>query len=373
MPAAPKDTITLYAIESDNIDSVCYRGSAPLSVLARLSQVDVFDQVTNPDGLQRDLSRKHAQEAYDYAARTRDPKHPRAFPEVVLNVRDKKVVTIKDANEKWGSSLPLQLIELEFDTDKIDKARGVKVSRVDGNHRLFFGNGDGKERGPLDTVVPFQLHVGLTRDQEGGLFLDINAEQKGLNTSHLHTLRSRLTTDDIELEHHRERVFARRLANDAGSPWRDLVFMGGSKKGAKQAGQDRPVSFVALESAIRRMLRAEYAATITDPDGQYGIIRNYWLAVRAVFPAGWDTPREYLMLKNVGLQALATLGTKIINRSIMVGQVDADDMAELVRPCIEALDWGKESPDLAGMSGNRAALLISGKMEKEMPAPPTAN
>jgi hypothetical protein len=38
----------------------------------------VFDQESNPDGLQRDLSKKHAAEAYDYVARDRKPTTSRA-------------------------------------------------------------------------------------------------------------------------------------------------------------------------------------------------------------------------------------------------------------------------------------------------------
>ncbi|MBF6561227.1 MAG: hypothetical protein IVW56_13130 [Candidatus Binataceae bacterium] len=46
--------------EDRNLDTTCYRESAPLAHLALLSQPDVFDQVSNPEGLQRDLSPNHA-------------------------------------------------------------------------------------------------------------------------------------------------------------------------------------------------------------------------------------------------------------------------------------------------------------------------
>ena len=62
------ETISIIALESKNLDTVCYRGSAPIAQLTRFSQADVFDQDTNPDGLQRDLSKKHAAEAYAYLA-----------------------------------------------------------------------------------------------------------------------------------------------------------------------------------------------------------------------------------------------------------------------------------------------------------------
>ena len=166
--------IEVLAEESKNLDTICYRGSAPLAHLAAISQADVFDQVANPDGLQRDLSPKHAAEAYDYAHRDRDAEYPRAFPEVVLNVRDKSVVRIETLESDTG----VKLHRLTFDRNAMRDDK-VYVSRVDGNHRLFFADGDNR-RAPLLVDAPFQLHVGLTREQERSLFVDINANQKGL-------------------------------------------------------------------------------------------------------------------------------------------------------------------------------------------------
>ena len=88
--------VSLVAIEGQNIDTICYRGAAPIKDLARISQPDVFDQETNADGLQRDLSPKHAQDAYEYVRRDIDEAWPRAYPEVVLNVRDPKVLKMTD-------------------------------------------------------------------------------------------------------------------------------------------------------------------------------------------------------------------------------------------------------------------------------------
>src|ERR1044072_8801136 len=150
------NTITLTALETKNLDTVCYRGSAPLADLARISQADVFDQEDNPDGLQRDLNRKHASDAYDYVARPADKELPRAYPEVILNVRDKHVLTTETESLADGS----RLVVLPFDVDKIMNARTVKVSRVDGNHRLVFAGGS-KDRDPLTAQAPFQIHDGL--------------------------------------------------------------------------------------------------------------------------------------------------------------------------------------------------------------------
>lgn len=361
-------TITVIAEQSANLDTICYRGSAPLRELTLVSSADIYDQVANPEGLQRDLSKRHAAEAYDYAARPANKAFPRAFPEVILNVRDKRVISV----EPVDGELPIKLVRITFDLDKILAAKTVKVSRVDGNHRLYYGAGDGNSREPLDIQIPFQLHIGLSRQQEGSLFLDVNSEQKGLNSSHLSVLRSQLTPDEVELARHPERVFARRLAGDEMSPFNGLVYLGGSKRGSREQGISRPVSFVALSSAIRRILtKSQYIHDLTDPEAQYELIRRYWQAVRLTWPEGFDNPTEHYIIKNIGVQALAQLGGTVLDRALAAGAVELDQLEALLAPTKDVFNWHKDATrdGVTGMSGNRAALIVAGELAQRVPKP----
>jgi DGQHR domain-containing protein len=358
--------ITIIAAEEANLDTTCYRGAAPLAELARISQADIFDQVDNPEGLQRDLNRKHAADAYTYVSAKPDPERPRAYPEVVLNVRDRKVLKREVLFEGSG----VKLVELTFDTDAILKARSVKVSRVDGNHRLFYAAGDGKERLPVDTPAPFQLHVGLTRDQETDIFSTINHEQKGLNTSHLAVLRSRITPDDVELKQRPARVYARRLAADAASPWVDMVHMGGSRAGQKEAGTYLPITFIALEHGVQRTLKKSAYLSTLDADAQYGLVRAFWQATAAVFSQEFAEPRDYLVVKNLGVQALSALAALVIDRCFIAGKVEVGHMVPFLEAAKGAVDWHKDSTQVAGMSGNRAVNLLAGAMGEALPLTP---
>ena len=363
------DTITLLALESKNLDTTCYRGSAPLAQLARMSAADVFDQDANPEGLQRELSMKHAREAYEYVTREPNPTLPRAYPEVVLNVRDKAVIKRRAVDV---DGLGVRMVELTVDLAKIDAAKTVKISRVDGNHRLMFGAGLVTKAGvavgpPSEAEVPFQLHVGLTREQEAGLFSDINSEQKGLNTSHLAVIRTRITPEEVELQEHPARVYARRLANDEASPWKDLVHMGGSKAGAKEAGAYRPVNFIALEHGVQRILKKSQYIGELEPDAQYGLIRSYWMAVKAVYPEAFDNPREYLVLKNLGVATFSQLAATVIDRCLAIGNIEVGHMVPFLQSAKERVDWHREHHDTSGMSGNRAVLILAGKMQKDLP------
>jgi DGQHR domain-containing protein len=360
--------VEVIAEKAKNLDTTCYRGSASLAHLALASRADVFDSVNNPDGLQRDLSPTHASHAYEYAQRAADPDRPRAFPEVVLNVRDKSAVTIErvSANGSTGT----ELVRVRFDLAKCAAEGKVAVSRVDGNHRLYYAAGDDR-RDPILAMAPFQLHVGLTREQEAALFVDINANQKGLNTSHLSVLRSNLTEEELEIRDHPARWMARRLADkDPTSPWFGLVHMGGSKVGARQQGLTRMVNFASLEAGVGRTLaKSLYLHDITDPQAQYVVLRMYWTAVKGVFAEEWAHPKEYLLLKNIGVTSLSILGGTIIDRCIARKTVDVSAMSRYLRQSKSRFDWSaiaEGQNGLAGMSGNRAAMIVAGELANEL-------
>ncbi len=358
--------IELIAHQSRNLDTLCFRGEAPLAHLALVSQADIFDQVNNPNGLQRDLYPKHAAEVYDYVHRAKDPERPRAFPEVVLNVRDKKVMQMDELED--GSKLGIKIFRMRFDIDKM-KDDKVSVSRVDGNHRLKHAAGDDR-RDPLLDPVPFQLHVSLSREQEAALFVDINANQKGLDASHLQIMQNRLTEEELEIKEHLDRWVTSKLTKDPDSPWHGVVG-GGSKKGARSQNLTRLVNFVTLQTGVKKTLsKSQYIRDFTKPEVQYVIIKNYWKAVKHVFAEEWANPKEYLLLKNIGVLSLSILGGTIIDRCVPRSKHRVEDMIEYLNQVYSRFDWSnKASPSdrsVAGMSGNQAALIIAGELAAQL-------
>lgn len=363
--------IEVIAHKSKNLDTLCYRGSAPLAHLALISQPDVFDQVTNPDGLQRDLSPKHASDAYDYVTRDRKSEFPRAFPEVVLNVRDKKILEIRSpagAGAESTDPASPDTVGLLFDISAIQGNR-IYVSRVDGNHRLWYAAGD-ERRDPVLSDVPFQIHVGLSREQERAIFVDINSNQKGLNTSHLAIMKGRLTPEEEEVRDHPERWIATKLSRDPLSPWHGLIHLGGSKRGTRAQGLTRLVNFASIQSGVQKLLsKSQYIHDLNDPEVKYILIRNYWNAVKKVFAEEWGNPSDYLLLKNIGVWSLSLLGAAIIDRCMPQHKVQIDDMGGYLSRCRSTFDWRKDATGqraVSGMSGNQAALILAGEMAQEL-------
>ena len=360
--------IELSAHRFKNLDTICYRGSAPLAQLALISQPDVFDQVTNPDGLQRDLSPKHASDAYEYVTRDEKPGVPRAFPEVVLNVRDKKVLEMHPVNGETEVSANGSTLRMVFD---IAAMQGQKtyVSRVDGNHRLWYAAGD-ERRDPVLSEVPFQIHVGLSREQERAIFVDINSNQKGLNTSHLAIMKGRLTPEEEEVKHHPERWIATKLSKDPLSPWHGFIHLGGSKKGTRAQGLTRLVNFASIQGGVQKLLaKSQYIHDLNDPEVKYILIRNYWNAVKKVFAEEWANPSDYLLLKNIGVWSMSLVGAHIIDRCMPQRKVTIEDMAGYLTRCRSTFDWRKDATGqsaVSGMAGNQAALILAGEMAQEL-------
>jgi len=82
-------------IVGENLNLVSIRGYARLDVLAAVSSPDVYDQIHNEHGTQRDLSSKRSRDALTYALEAVEMSpatNPRCFTEVILNVRDKSVI-----------------------------------------------------------------------------------------------------------------------------------------------------------------------------------------------------------------------------------------------------------------------------------------
>ena len=273
--------VRLIVLRGMNLNTQTYRGYAPIADLARVSAPDPFNQDTNPNGLQRDLSEKHSRDAYRYAdGAEKVQEHKRAWAEVLLNVRDPSVVSLSPIDEPNG------VFALEIREDLINKdLPRPQISRTDGNHRLFFGEGDPKHLAlfpPLTVSTPFAMTIDLEPDAEAYLFMDINDNQKTMNTAHLAHMKARLTGAEKLAQEDPALWIAEHLSEDPKSPWHGIVYKGGSKR---SQGLKRRVNLPALRTGISMMLHDTVKLRDLQQDliAQYGFIRMYWNAVATVY------------------------------------------------------------------------------------------
>jgi DGQHR domain-containing protein len=327
-----------------------YRGFAGVADLADASKADIYDQQENPLGTQRDLSPAHARDAYEYV-RNRDLGF---WPEVFLCARKKDAVTFRPVSPE----LP-DLGVLEIDIEAAREDGEIGISRVDGNHRLHYGDGKQSGYSRVERLISFCLAYDLNREEEIQLFKDINKNQKPMNTSHLDRIEVRLTPEE-ELKHRNPELYiAQNLARDRDSPFHGRVYEGGKKL----VGVDIPLR--GLKTGIEYMLsRSTQLPHLEDAEAQYRVIRNYFNAVKKWQSKPWRTPREYIMLRGAGLWAICFIGAQVIDRALLRSEFKTSQMLTILRSGKE-WDWGKRG-DFRGLSGRGGALEISKRVTRKL-------
>ena len=344
------NTLICPAVRSKTLGVNVYRGFAKLCDLADISQADVYDQLENPTGTQRDLSPAHARNAYEYV-KNRDFGF---WPEVFLCARRKDVVTFRPVYKE----IP-ELGILEIDVETATKDQPMAISRVDGNHRLYYGDGEKNGYSRVKKLVSFCLAYDLTREEEIQLFKDINKNQKPMNTSHLDGIEVRLTPEE-ELKHRNPELYiSQRLHRDPKSVLYGRVYEGGKKP----VGVDIPLR--GLKTGIQYMLsRSTQLPRLADAEAQYRVIKNYFAAVKQWQPKAWATPKEYILLRGAGLWAICFLGSEVIDRALLEDKFDSKYMLSILKSGKD-WDWSRKG-DFIGFSGRGGALEISNRVARKL-------
>lgn len=291
------------------------------------------------------LSVQHARKAYQYVS-----ENEKAFyPELILNVRDKSYVKFSPVVDKIDTP-NTEVGTLEFVKDPRE-AHDIVISRLDGNHRLWFADGHERDMEPVSRPVSFCFLVLEDLEAELELFRDINDNQMGMNTSHLQNITARLLGDKGLKVQNPALYIVQKLMKDETSPLCGMVHEGGKvRKGATLAG----LTIANLTSAVRDMLaRSAKLAQFPDADAQYNLIKNFWVALKRWLPEAWNRPRDYMIFKGVGLYAISYVGIEVIDRSLLKGRFSSDDMLEYLKQVPPEALATKETSPYAGRGGGR--------------------
>lgn len=333
--------LTIQVIRGYVLGVEVLRGYARLCDLAQISKPDIYDQIKNPTGTQRDLNPKHAKAAYEYV-KTQELAF---WPEVFLCVRDNEAIDFSPSqiDPKFGN--------LRINLDVVKQKNKITISRVDGNHRLHYADGSQKGFAPLEKTVSFCLAFNLSLEEEIILFRDINNNQRRMNTSHLDNIEARLTSEERQKREQPDLYIAITLGRDESSPFFGQVYEGGKKT----VGQHIPLR--TLRTGIQYMLsRPTKLTALNNPDAQYKVINNYFLAVKKWQPQAWENPSKYLLIRGAGLWGICFIGSDVIDRVLKQGKFSEDDMLSVLKSGRD-WDWSNKG-DFQGYSGRGGATII---------------
>lgn len=345
------DIVEIPVIAGTVLGVSVYRGFARLCDLALMSQADIYDPKSNPTGTQRDLSPKHAKDAYDYVR----SKELGFWPEVFLCTRDDSVISFQK------STKPAVQDVLKIDLGKIKSKKPIIcISRVDGNHRLHYADGATEGYPAIEKLSSFCLAVGLTLDEEISLFRDINNNQRRMSTSHLDNVEARLSGEELLKRQAPNLFIAKKLGEDLESPFHGRLYDGG-----KKAAQSL-IPLRTLKTGIEYMFsRPTKLTALPDVEAKYKMVRNYFNAVKKWVPEAWQDPKKYLLLRGAGLWGVCFLGAEIIDQALSRGQYSADSMTKILRSG-RNWDWTTDGA-FQGFSGRGGASKIRDLVVAELP------
>lgn len=334
--------LRISAMKSEVLGVEVIRGFAKLSDLSRISRADIYDSKSNPTGTQRDLSPKHARDAYLYV-RNNDKIY---WPEIFLCARNPKVWEFDEGQGGSGN-----VGELVIDTELACSYSDIAISRVDGNHRLQYAGGDHDGFPAVEKLVSFSIAVDLSLEEEMKIFRDINNNQRKMNTSHLANINVKLTGERSLISRDPQLYLANKLSKEKSSPFFEIVYDGGKKDVSKF------VPLNTLRTGLEYMLSQPTRLTaIDDINVQYKVIENYFSSLKKWEQECWEFPKKYIMLRGAGLWAVCFLGAEVIDRGLRKGNYKTEDFLRILKSGRD-WDWASKG-SFSGMSGRGGAVKI---------------
>ena len=313
-------------------DRQVFMGFAPAKTLHLVSFADTLNEDTGI-GYQRPRDRRHSLDFRRYINTPGASTIPLTF-----NLR-------QDLQDFWrietkGAGAVLRI-----------KSDTACLAQVDCQHRLG-------ELADSDVNLAFMAFIGLDLRGEMAMFTTINSKVRGLHSSltdfHQSNLVENLVKDAPYL------YLARQLNENCVSPWFQMIRYGGETS----SGLRRRTSLRMMQTAIRHLLVRIRAVDGYSVMGVLDLLFNYWGAVATVFDAEWQSPRESLLTKGVGLHAMTELlGTLVQkNKRLNIGR---DEFIVVLKSLKGNVDWGRKGT-FADAGGRKGATAAHEKLRRSL-------
>lgn len=338
-----------------------FRGYAPLSLLSKISKPDIYDQLKNPTGTQRDLKPKHAQEVYSYAKEEENA----FFPEVVLNVRswDDENIFWEPLNPESGEE-EFQFGHLCINPSFFAAQPEVLISRVDGNHRLALAGGMDPDFEQVDRSTSFcVLNMEQWNPLELKIFRDVNENPVKMSATHLYQAITRLFSEEELKKEYPYIWMANQLGDDPSSVFQNQIYRGaGSKRGYL-------IKLNQIASSIEEFLEtSQRLDVVEDVSNRYKLVREFWKSIRIALPQTFEEPRNYVVLKSPGLYAMGRVCAAFVDEGLATGEitpggdlVDGEFFNDRLALASSAFDWASGG-DFEGLQGKAGGQKIARKI-----------
>jgi len=300
-------------------------GFAPANLLNNLSFADVLNEDSG-QGYQRRFNPQHSLDFRKYIQHETSSTIPLTF-----NLRPRTDTSWKIIRRNGRSAVL-----------KIDIRVGRVLTQVDCQHRLGYLN-------DVTIELPFMCFVGLNELEEMEIFNIINSKAKGLSSSlldfHDATLAGDLARDRPEL------FIALNLNSNSDSPWYRQLDLGGDST----SGLMRRASLRTMQKAVKKFLNHTRILRTKSPETAARIVLDFWSAIALVLREAWDSPRNFLINKGVGVYALMTIAADLYAES--AGACDKRYFITKLSEFVTDMDWSSQGP-LKGFGGEAGVKSV---------------
>ena len=270
------------------------------------------------------------------------------------NLSSKRAYEIMDYVSKYKGLIPNNVI-LNFDIDLKFNRSNQTISFnlkdniawiIDGQHRLY---GLSLIKKPIDVIVV--AFEGLNISDQAKIFRVINSTQKGVNSSLIYDLID--IVKDASFVEERAHEIVKKLNADPESPWYGQIKMLGIGKGL--------ISQSAFVNNLKLLVDEEKRAPlhIYTEEEQYKILKNYFNAIKFVFPDDWGSPKS-LLTKTMGFYSFMELLPMILQICLSKQDLRVEAVIKVMDP-IKNYDFSSTGP-LKGVSGKAGVERITNEL-----------
>lgn len=248
----------------------------------------------------------------------------------------------------------------------MDPTPGKKHEIVDGQHRLWGFSPEFNEEGS-DFEILYTFLVDATPRERASLFYRINKEQKKINPSLAYDLLS--VINDGSMEQHLSELM-KRLNENRDSPFYEKIKVTEADEGT--------VSLAHMTHKFQKFLATEMGREFVKEgnikqDVLYEVVKNYFGAIREIFPNEWDgidengEPVDSVLVKTLGTGAfIELLGAVLLELRTKLGKniPTKADFKETLEP-LEGTDILKDE-DIGSFGGEKGQKQLANKLREEL-------
>jgi hypothetical protein len=122
-------------------------------------------------------------------------------------------------------------------------------------------------------------------------------------------------------------------------------------------GSKRRITLRTFQGAIKTLISDSRCENATY-EMKYEVVKHFWYAVSKTFLDAWADHPKHLLVKGVGIAALAELGRDVIQECLAHNDTSIEALSQFLGK-LEGLDWGNKTSPFSFVGGQKGATAAA--------------